>query len=167
MAAIPLGKILYMALKQVSRPISRRMIALSRKSNFFKNYICLPPANAYNWLVTMVRVRFMGSQTKIKVLPLNEDKAIQLGSELMGELIVFIMSACILLAEYKRQSRSAQTKEKEQNRRIESLREEITALKQKVDTYDEKLEYFAQLQTENKANVYKSLSQTLNRLLTE
>lgn len=42
---------------------------------------------------------------------LNEQMAIELGSNLLGEFIIFVIGAGVLLLEYQRQSRKEQLKE--------------------------------------------------------
>lgn len=53
MVAIPLGKLLYLGIKQLSRPISIQLKAAAKNSQFVSRYICSPPAQGRytgNWV---------------------------------------------------------------------------------------------------------------------
>ena len=146
-AGVPMGKIFYVIIKQMSRPISRRMQSFALQSPFFKNYICIPPASAYNWLVTNVRIRTMGTQGKVKVIKLTEDKAIELGAEIIGELTIFTISTLIIVAEYSRQSKKSQAKEDTQNKKIKTLESELVQLKSQMNSQEKSLEQFQKQQS--------------------
>ncbi|KAG8448454.1 hypothetical protein GDO86_015518 [Hymenochirus boettgeri] len=47
--AFPIAKLLYLGVRQISKPIANRIKAGARRSEFFKTYICLPPAQCYHW----------------------------------------------------------------------------------------------------------------------
>lgn len=142
-----MGKIFYVIIKQMSRPISRRMQSLALQSQFFKNYVCIPPASAYNWLVTNVRIRTMGSEGKVKVIKLTEEKAIELGAEIIGELTIFTISTLMILAEYSRQSKKSQAKEDTQNEKIKTLENELGQLKSRINSQDKRLEQLQKQQS--------------------
>ncbi|CAB1438395.1 unnamed protein product [Pleuronectes platessa] len=40
----PIAKLLYLGVRQMSKPVANRIKAGARRSEFFKSYICLPPA---------------------------------------------------------------------------------------------------------------------------
>lgn len=42
--AFPMAKLLYLGIRQVSKPLANRIKDAARRSEFFKNYVCLPPA---------------------------------------------------------------------------------------------------------------------------
>jgi hypothetical protein len=42
--AFPLGKLLYLGVKQISKPISRQIKAAAKGSTTFKQFVCIPPA---------------------------------------------------------------------------------------------------------------------------
>lgn len=44
MVVFPLGKLLYLGIKQMSKPIANQLKSAAVRSPFFKNYICAPPA---------------------------------------------------------------------------------------------------------------------------
>ncbi|XP_021101476.1 optic atrophy 3 protein isoform X1 [Heterocephalus glaber] len=42
--AFPMAKLLYLGIRQVSKPLANRIKEAARRSEFFKTYVCLPPA---------------------------------------------------------------------------------------------------------------------------
>lgn len=42
--AFPIAKLLYLGVRQLSKPVANRIKAGARRSEFFKSYVCLPPA---------------------------------------------------------------------------------------------------------------------------
>lgn len=42
--AFPMAKLLYLGIRQISKPLANRIKEGARRSEFFKTYVCLPPA---------------------------------------------------------------------------------------------------------------------------
>lgn len=63
-----------------------------------------------------------------KVKPLSDDRAIDLGTRLLGEIIVYGISAGLLLYEYNRQTMNNQIKE-------EHIKFQIAILVDKIESY--------------------------------
>ncbi|KAG8448459.1 hypothetical protein GDO86_015521 [Hymenochirus boettgeri] len=99
----------------------------ARRSEFFKTYICLPPAQVYHWVEMRAKMRIMGFRGAA-IKPLNEDAAAELGAELLGETLVFLIGGGCLVAEYSRQTSNNRRKEEELDSRLASMEAEITRL---------------------------------------
>ncbi|EPY84979.1 hypothetical protein CB1_000420007 [Camelus ferus] len=54
--AFPMAKLLYLGIRQVSKPLANRIKEAARRSEFFKTYICLPPAQLSQnlWLLCVL-----------------------------------------------------------------------------------------------------------------
>ena len=70
---------------------------------------------------TRVRMRLMGLGRAKEVKPLDEASAVQLGADMLGEGIIFGVSAGIIAWEYLRQIRKDAAKENTQNDRLSVL----------------------------------------------
>lgn len=70
----------------------------------------------------------MGWTKKVEVKPLSDEAAVTLGSELLGELIIFGVALGTLLFEYKRSQNKDQKKEEIQNQKLSSLQEQINEI---------------------------------------
>jgi hypothetical protein len=70
----------------------------------------------------------MGHKGKIEVEPLKENAAVDLGAELLGEVVVFSIGVAVLYAEYRRQKRGEareEDKHQEDFRNLQSRVEEL------------------------------------------
>lgn len=105
MAAFPLLKLGVLAIRQISKPLANVLKEKAKNSHFFRTRICMPPAQFYHWCEVNVKARLLNLGTPKEVVKLNEQAAIDLGSELIGDLFMFSIGAAAVIAEYTRQSR--------------------------------------------------------------
>lgn len=105
MAAFPLLKLGTLALRQISKPLANHLKTKAKNSDFFRNKICIPPAQFYHWCEVNVKARLLNLGSPKEVARLNEQAAIDLGSELIGDMFIFFVGAAAIVAEYARQSR--------------------------------------------------------------
>ncbi|CAF4750639.1 unnamed protein product [Rotaria sp. Silwood2] len=84
MAPFPLIKLAIVFFKQVSKPLANQIKARAKNSEFFKKYVCMPPAQLYHWYDVNLRMRMLGIETK-KVAKMNEEAAVILGADILGE----------------------------------------------------------------------------------
>lgn len=111
LGAFPAAKLGALLLRQISKPIANFVKERAKQSPVFRTYVCMPPAQFYNWCEVKMKMYFMNLGTVGKVKPLSETMAIDLGSNLLGEGIIFFVGAVLLLFEYNRQVRKEQAKE--------------------------------------------------------
>ncbi|KAM9481806.1 optic atrophy 3 protein homolog [Clarias gariepinus] len=133
--AFPIAKLLYLGVRQLSKPVANRIKAGARRSEFFKNYICLPPAQMYHWIEMKTKMRIMGFRGAA-IKPLNEDAAAELGAELLGEAIVFLVGGGCLVLEYSRQAANSRRKEEELTLTINNLQTQLGELVLVTETLD-------------------------------
>lgn len=75
---------------------------------------------------------FRGSVIK----PLNEEAAAELGAELLGEAIIFLVGGGCMVLEYSRQASNSRRKEEELNDTIASLQTQLAELTLTTETLD-------------------------------
>lgn len=73
------------------------------------------------------------------IKPLNEDAAAELGAELLGESIVFLIGGGCMVLEYSRQAANSRRKEEELNETITQLQTELAELALTTETLDAQL----------------------------
>nr|XP_020753792.1 optic atrophy 3 protein isoform X1 [Odocoileus virginianus texanus] len=125
--AFPMAKLLYLGIRQVSKPLANRIKEAARRSEFFKTYICLPPAQLYHWVEMRAKMRLMGFNAET-IKPLNEEAAAELGAELLGEATIFVVACGCLVLEYSRQKMQQRRKEGEQLAAWDAMRDEVDHL---------------------------------------
>ncbi|XP_067317201.1 optic atrophy 3 protein homolog [Anolis sagrei] len=136
--AFPIAKLLYLGVRQISKPLAARIKDGARASPFFRQYICGPPAQIYHWVEMRAKMRIMGFRGAA-IKPLNEEAAAELGAELLGEAIVFVVGGLCIFLEYSRQSTNSKKKEDELSSTLLSLQEQIAELNLTVETLDARL----------------------------
>uniref|UniRef100_A0A0B8RQU5 Optic atrophy 3 protein-like protein n=1 Tax=Philothamnus irregularis TaxID=1899461 RepID=A0A0B8RQU5_9SAUR len=136
--AFPIAKLLYLGVRQLSKPLAARIKDGARASPFFRQYICGPPAQLYHWVEMRAKMRIMGFRGAA-IKPLNEEAAAELGAELLGEAIVFGVGGLCIFLEYSRQSSNTKKKEEELNCTLLGLQEQVTELSLTLETLDARL----------------------------
>ncbi|KAM6973765.1 optic atrophy 3 protein homolog [Aplochiton taeniatus] len=136
--AFPIAKLLYLGVRQMSKPVANRIKAGARRSEFFKNYICHPPAQMYHWIEMRTKMRIMGFRGST-IKPLNEEAAAELGAELLGEAIIFVIGGGCMVLEYSRQAYNSKKKEDELTEAISSLKTQLGELTLTTETLDAQL----------------------------
>lgn len=82
-----------------------RLIVRDRhfKSNHLnETYFHLNNLSVYNWVEVKTKMWAMNLGRPVSVPPLNEAAAIELGANLLGEAIIFLIGAGALIFEYAR-----------------------------------------------------------------
>ncbi|XP_030573263.1 putative OPA3-like protein CG13603 [Drosophila novamexicana] len=100
----PAAKLGVLAVKQISKPIANVLKSNAKSSPFFRKYICMPPAQFYNWVEVKTKMWALNLGRPVTVPPLTEAMAIELGANLLGEFIIFAIGAGLLIFEYSRQT---------------------------------------------------------------
>ncbi|KAH8337227.1 putative OPA3-like protein CG13603 [Drosophila kikkawai] len=118
----PAAKLGVLAIKQISKPIANVIKSNAKSSPFFRKYICMPPAQFYNWVEVKTKMWALNMGGRVNVPPLNEAMAIELGANLLGEFIIFTIGAGLLIFEYSRQS----IKENKKNEQMQAEKMELT-----------------------------------------
>uniref|UniRef100_A0A3Q0TAG4 Outer mitochondrial membrane lipid metabolism regulator OPA3 n=1 Tax=Amphilophus citrinellus TaxID=61819 RepID=A0A3Q0TAG4_AMPCI len=136
--AFPIAKLLYLGVRQMSKPVANRIKAGARRSEFFKNYVCLPPAQLYHWIEMRTKMRIMGFKGAT-IKPLNEESAAELGAELLGEGVIFLIGGGCMVLEYSRQAANSRRKEEELNETITSLQTQLAELSLTTETLSAQL----------------------------
>ena len=82
----------------------------------------------YHHLEFHIRMRLMGHEGKIEVKPLKENAAVDLGAEMLGEVVVFSIGVAVLYAEYRRQKRSENREENKHQENFRNLQSKVENL---------------------------------------
>ncbi|VDI49193.1 Hypothetical predicted protein [Mytilus galloprovincialis] len=99
---LPIGKLATLLINQFTRPVVE---SVSQSAKHYPNVRAgfIRVAQRYHSIYFTSKSKALGFVLK-EVKPLSEDRAIDLGARLLGELIVYGISAGLLLFEYNRQT---------------------------------------------------------------
>uniref|UniRef100_A0A672SUW7 Optic atrophy 3 protein homolog n=1 Tax=Sinocyclocheilus grahami TaxID=75366 RepID=A0A672SUW7_SINGR len=90
---------------------------------------------AYHWIEMRTKMRIMGFRGSV-IKPLNEEAAAELGAELLGEAIIFIIGGGCMVLEYSRQAINSRRKEEELAQNINNLQTQLGELALATETLD-------------------------------
>lgn len=109
--AFPAAKLGVLAIKQISKPIANVIKNSAKNSPFFRKYVCMPPAQLYNWVEVKYKMWSLNLGKPTNIPQLTEPMAIELGANLLGEFIIFTIGAGLLIIEYVRSANKEAKKE--------------------------------------------------------
>lgn len=178
--AFPAAKLGVLLLKQISKPIANALKAKAKDSPFFRDYVCMPPAQCksriyysiiiyslllichclinylrsiilftvYNWCEVKAKMWSMNLGKPIHVPQLNDTMAIELGANLLGESIIFVIGAGVLIFEYVRSSKKEALKEETNNVEKKRLELELNDLAFRLEMQDTQIREMQRLTAE-------------------
>lgn len=127
---MPLVKIGYLFIRTVSKPVSS-MIKKQAKDHPKFREACVRLAQLYHRMDVRLRRRLAakaGEDVSAVVRPLDEQKAIELGANFIGEALVFGVAGTLLVAEAARSNRAETARRKLIEDRFERLFEDVLSL---------------------------------------
>ena len=106
--------------------------------------VTLPLLAGLHRLEMFVKFRLMGAKGKVEYVPLSDEKAAEVGAEMLGEAFLYSVAASYMLYEYYKSIKKGIEKETNTSDNISDLQEQIATLANRVEqlalTVDNKLE---------------------------
>ncbi|KAI8435798.1 hypothetical protein MSG28_004024 [Choristoneura fumiferana] len=126
--AFPIAKLSVLLIKQISKPIANACKERAKKHPFFRTYVCMPPAQFYNWCEVKAKMWILNLGRPVNIPVLSQEMAIELGANLLGESVIFFIGAGLLIIEYNRQSKKETAKEEKRIAELSHITSTITDL---------------------------------------
>ncbi|CAO2175258.1 unnamed protein product [Urochloa humidicola] len=130
--ALPVAKLGTLALRTLSKPIASRLKSQAAVHPKFRNFI-IAIAQINHRITTKIQRRIYGHATDVAIRPLDEQKAVQAATDLIGEAFIFSVAVAALIFEVQRSARAEARKE-------EARKQELEELKQREDSLAKELE---------------------------
>ena len=73
----PLAKLGVLAVKQISKPIAKRVSAAANKNKLFRDWICIPVAQLFHNAEVKIKLRLLGVGKATKVPKMTEKDAVE------------------------------------------------------------------------------------------
>jgi len=86
-------------------------------------------------------MRVVGGTGPTHIKPLKEDKAVEAGAELLGELFIYTVASSFLVFEYWRSSRREAEMDAEQDKDIDVLQKEVLELQRTLTILNDRILY--------------------------
>lgn len=99
----------------------------------------------YHWAEVKAKMYLMNLGKPTKVAKLNETMAIELGANLMGEVIIFSVAGACLILEYNRQVTKESKKEEARLQQIQTFTNDIKNLNQITSQQESEIEYLQEV----------------------
>ncbi|QCD86229.1 optic atrophy 3 protein homolog [Vigna unguiculata] len=141
---LPVVKLATLALKTACKPIANRLKKEAGYHPKFRSFI-IAIAQANHRLTTTVQRRIYGRATDVAIRPLNEERAVQVAADLLGELFVFSVAGAAIIFEVQRSSRSEARKEEIRRQEIQAIKTRNEELAREIELLAHKLEELEQL----------------------
>ncbi|XP_068248897.1 optic atrophy 3 protein homolog isoform X3 [Palaemon carinicauda] len=138
----PIAKLGALVIKQVAKPLANIAKSRAKNSHIFRTYVLMPPAQFYHWCEVRMKMYVMNitrSKESAPIPRLNEEAAIELGANLLGEGVIFGIAVAILAFEVTRQKEKDRKKEEKEADFINSLEHRINELAFANEELDTKL----------------------------
>ena len=170
MAPLPLIKLGFLLVKQISKPVAKNIAAASKERPLFRNWVCMPLGQWAHFIE--VRVRMAGlnlGQGKVTRVPrLSEAKAVEQGSELLSEFIIFGTAIALVTYEYNRSSDKEAGKQEQLKADRELIKSKILEMELQLEKQRGQIQQLTSsaIQREGEAHK-KSLAGMKQRLLGE
>lgn len=124
----PALKLGVLFVKQISKPIAKFLVSQAKNHPVFRTYFIIPPAQFYHWAEVKAKMYVMNLGKPTKVAKLNEAMAIELGANLMGEVIIFSVAGGCLVLEYNRQVAKEAKREETRLNQLQKFTDDIEKL---------------------------------------
>ncbi|XP_011502140.1 PREDICTED: optic atrophy 3 protein homolog [Ceratosolen solmsi marchali] len=124
--------------RQITKPISKRIVKYASDSPIFQRYFLLIPGKFYYKLENSVKMieREKDSAGKNDKQMISNEKAIEIGSELMMETVIFVLLASIMVLEWQRSQWTSAVQEKKFQENMNNLQELLHEVRQKMALND-------------------------------
>ena len=101
-------------------------------------------------------MRWMGTTGPTHVNPLTEERAAELGAEIIGDAFVYSVAASLIIFEYARSKKKEQDAEDTQNNQIAKLNDSIRRLEREMKEVKKRLGDMDSKQQNTKKNIKES-----------
>lgn len=129
---LPLLKLGTLALRTLSKPVANRLKQQAAHYPSFREFI-VSLAQVNHRFTTTLQRRIYGHATDVEIRPLNEGRAVQVASDLLGEMFIFLVAGAAVIFEVQRSAKSEARKEENRKQELEALRARDEALSKEVE----------------------------------
>lgn len=142
--ALPVAKLGTLLLRTLSKPIASRLKSQAAVHPKFRDFI-ISIAQMNHRITTRIQRRIYGHATNVEIRPLDEQKAVQAATDLIGEGFIFSVAVAALIFEVQRSARSEARKEEARKQELEELKQREESLAKDLEDLKRKLDELERL----------------------
>jgi optic atrophy 3 protein len=132
---LPFFKLAALLVKQLAKPVANNFKKQAAEHPLFRRG-CIGFAQIYHRIEVSLQMKFLGHAAR-DIKRLDEERAVNMGAEILGEFFVFTVAGLALVAEYARSSNKEKAKDTELNRRFLALEMTVVELRDEVHRLQE------------------------------
>lgn len=148
---MPLVKLGYLFIRTVAKPVSS-IIKRQAKDHPTFRHACARLAQLYHRVDVRLRRRLAaraGEDVSARVRPLDEQKAVELGANFIGEALVFGVAGAVLIADQARSMRAESARRRLTEATFEQLVDQVLKLSEQQDRLSDRLDELAKTGSPN------------------
>ncbi|KAG8386368.1 hypothetical protein BUALT_Bualt03G0141600 [Buddleja alternifolia] len=149
---LPVIKLGSLFVRTVSKPIAKQLKQAAAFHPKFRGII-IDLAQGYHRLTTVIRRLNIGHSIGNEIRPLNEERAVEAATDLLGELFVFSVAGLAIVYEVQRSVRAEAKKEELRKQELEKMKQRNEDLSAELKLLKQKLELVEQLARQR--NMYR------------
>ena len=133
LGSFPLIRLVFQVVYRVARPFANEMVLRAQKNVIFREYLCIPLGRAIHWMDIKVRMRIL-NLGKLNLVPkIDDKKAMDLGAQLLLEVIVIIIFSVIVIYQYNESVEKEEKKDEKRKEHVKEVEENIKEIKHAVN----------------------------------
>ena len=133
LGSFPLIRLVFQVVYRVARPFANEMVLRAQKNVIFREYLCIPLGRAIHWMDIKVRMRIL-NLGKLNLVPkIDDKKAMDLGAQLLLEVIVIIIFSVIVIYQYNESVEKEEKKDEKRKEHFKEVEENINEIEQAVN----------------------------------
>jgi len=158
----PLAKLGVLVVKQISKPLARRIAARAKTNEVFKDWACVPIAQLFHFYEVKIKMNALnlgtsGKVTKLTKVPrLSEGKAVEQGSEILSELIILIIAIGVLVYEYRKIKEEKREEEALLKSDREFIKKSIYKLEVQVEEHNNQIRDLIKTAVRHQEKIHKN-----------
>ena len=145
--AFPLAKLGVLLVKQISKPISRRVARTANQSQLFRDWICIPIGQVFHNVEVRIKRasldlpfnRAGDTQKKYKVPRLSDKQAVEQGSEIISEVLILSVAIGVIVYEFTRSQQEKREEEAMKAQERQVLKDKLYSMELSVDRHEDNI----------------------------
>ncbi|KAL7295156.1 hypothetical protein TKK_0011464 [Trichogramma kaykai] len=134
----PGASLLTQLFRQLTKPLSKRLVEYASQRPVFRRYFLLAPGRLYHRLEWSARLLMSPKDVAkqivaFKLPPIKEEDAIELGSQIMIEVVIFLLLVLLMVMDYVRSQIKSARKEQAIQAEIDELEERKASIMRKIE----------------------------------
>ena len=126
--SFPLVRLLFQVVYRIARPFANELVLRAQKNIVFREYLCIPLGRAIHWMDIKVRVRMLNLGRLNLVPKIDDKKAMDLGAQLLLEIIVLIIFSLIVIYQYNESVEKEEKKDTKRKKDLEDVTKDVNQI---------------------------------------